>query len=109
MVSRVVRAAAATAAGDQAADRDETRADTAGERRGDAGILKIELSVADLRLGVVDRGLCSVLLGVRWSTVSGVAKLLRWSDCARPSSLVASAKRADAVCNRAFARASLIS
>src|SRR3984893_17360599 len=56
------RAAASTAAGNETADRDQTRADTAGERRGNAGILKIQLSVANLCLGVVDRGLCRGLL-----------------------------------------------
>ena len=39
------------------------RADAACERRGDARVFKIELGIADLRLGIIDRGLRGVQFG----------------------------------------------
>ena len=39
------------------------RADTAGERCDDAAVLEVELRVADLGVGVIDRGLCGADLG----------------------------------------------
>ena len=39
------------------------RADAPGEGRGDAAMFEVELGVADLRLGVLDRGLRGALVG----------------------------------------------
>ena len=57
------RAAAAPAAADQVADRDEVRADASGERRDDAGEFEVELRVLDCGLGGVDGGLRAALFG----------------------------------------------
>ncbi len=57
------RAGGGPAAGDQAPDRDEPCADATGEGRGDVTIFDVELGVANLGFGVVDRGLRGELLG----------------------------------------------
>ncbi len=50
--------AGVAAAGDQAADRNLMRADAARERCDDPAVLEVEPRVADLGVGVIDRGLC---------------------------------------------------
>src|SRR5258707_3196764 len=57
------RAAGGPAAGDQVADRDEMGADAAGKGRRDAGVIQIELRVANECLGVVDPRLAGAPVG----------------------------------------------
>src|SRR6516162_10137084 len=52
-----------TAAGNQVAHRDQMRADASGEGGGDAAMVKVELSVADLRLSIIDGSLRSLQVG----------------------------------------------
>ena len=57
------RAGAAPAAADEAADGDEMRADSPGERRGYPRIFQVELSIRDRGLGGFDGGLRAALVG----------------------------------------------
>ncbi len=57
------RAAGKATAGDRGADRDLVRADAAAEGGDDAAVLDVELGVADLGPGVVDRGLSGAYIG----------------------------------------------
>src|SRR5215467_5279166 len=52
-----------TAAGNQVAHRDEMRADASGEGGRDAAMIKVELGVADLSLGVIYGGLGGLQVG----------------------------------------------
>ena len=102
------RAGARPAAGDQVADGDLVSADAAGEGRGDAGMIEVELGVADRRQGVIDGRLGGVLLGRLWSAFSTLPAPVRFSVLARKSSRLARSRRAWALSTWATASLSLI-
>src|SRR5215471_12105901 len=71
------RTGCGAAAGDEVANRDQVRANAPSEGGHDAAVLKIELGVADLCLGVVHGGLCGLPVG--GALVDGLFRTERFS------------------------------